>query len=45
MLYAKKAPGSKRSLRAAKKRDRNNSFNSKKIRRRYLIACEGKPIY
>jgi len=42
MPYAIKAPGSKRALRKSKKRDRNNNFNSKEIRSRYLIACEGK---
>ena len=41
MPYGKKTPGSRRALREAKKRNRNNSFNSKEIRRRYLIACEG----
>lgn len=40
MVQAKKMVGSKRALRAAKKRDRNK--RSQMIRYRYLIACEGK---
>jgi len=40
MAQLRKIPGSKRALREAKKRDRNQ--RSLMIRCRYLIACEGK---